>query len=471
MSRNRHKRQRIDNGLTDLVSAVAIQGTGGSALSSYDTVAYANNYALVTLNRIILTYLYSGNGIFQTAIQLPIQDALAKGITIESGELEQSDIDDVMDWLEEHDAWQRIQDYWSWVRVYGGGALIINTDQDPTKPLNFRRLQRSPIELYDVDRWQLSTPDIQMHAMQDYESIENASILYLNGQQIDPSRVVIGTGKRAPSYIRRQLIGWGMSEAERMLRDLNNYLKTTDVLYEILDESKIDVYHIKDLANKLLTAGGSAIVQKRIQLANQLKNYVNALIMDTEEVFEQKTMTFAGLSDVMRENRVGVASALRMPMTKLFGLSASGFSTGESDTDNYNEMVESEIRRPLRKSIRRVIEVAMANLWGRIPSFRFEYPPLKEVPALEQQQILESKSNLILSWYDRGLLGAEAIGEMAAKEEVLDADIAKRVNPNPVPPNGAESVQAPSTDSVNVYKKGVDSAKAQAETAAKIAGR
>ncbi len=471
MSRSRHARRRIDNGLTDLVSAASVFGTGGSQLSGYDTVSFANNYSLITLQRIILTYLYSGNGIFQTAIQLPIQDGLAKGIEIESGELSPEDIDEILDWFEEHDAWRRLQDFWSWVRVYGGGALVINSDQDPEKPMNWRRLQGAPIELYDVDRWQMSSPDIQMAAMQDYESIENASILYLNGQKLDPSRVILGSGKRAPSYIRRQLIGWGMSEAERMLRDLQNYLKTQDVLYEILDESKIDVYHIQDLANKLLTTGGTAVIQKRIQLANQLKNYVNALILDKNEEFEQKTMTFSGLADVMRENRIGVASALRMPMTKLFGLSASGFSTGEEDTDNYNEMVESEIRGPMRASIRRLIEVACANLWGRLPTFRFKYPPLKEVSALEQEQILESKSNRILAWYDRGLLNAQSVADMAAKEEVLDADIAKRVVPNPVPPNGPDSVEPVKSDSISVYRKGVDSAKEQAKSSGNLISR
>ena len=173
-------------------------------------------------------------------------------------------------------------------------------------------------------------------------------------------------------------------------------------------------------------------------------------------------MTFAGLADVMRENRIGVASALRMPMTKLFGLSASGFSTGEEDTNNYNEMVESEIRAPLKPSIRRVIEIACANLWGYVPSFRFTFPPLKEVPALEQEQILESKTNRLLAMFDRGLLDADTLADAIAKEEVLDSDIAKRINRNPIPPNGADSVQAPASDSISVYRKAVDTAKAAA---------
>jgi len=454
MSRSHHSRRRIDNSLTDLVAAVGISATGGSQLSGYGgTLSYANNYALVTLNRIILTYLYTGNGIFQTAIQLPIQDALAKGIEIESGELGPEEIDQIIDWLEGTKSWLRLQDAWSWVRVFGGGGIVLNSDQDPEKPLNVARLKGSPIDLYDIDRWQLSSPDIQMSPMQDYEDITNARDLYLNGIKIHPSRVILGTGKRAPSYVRRQLMGWGMSEADRMLRDLNNYLKTQDVLYQILDESKIDVYKIRDLANKLLTVGGTAQIQKRIQAANEIKNYVNALILDAEEEFEQKTLTFSGLADVMRENRIGVASSLRMPMTKLFGLSASGFSTGEEDTDNYNEMVEAEIRSPMRPAIRRLIEIACGCLFGYVPSFRFSYPSLKVVPELEREQIMESKSNRILAWFDRGLLDADGVADMAAKEEVLDSEIAARINRNPIPPNGSDSVMPARNDSISVFRK------------------
>jgi len=471
MSRRHHTRARIDNSLTDLVAAVTIGATGGSSLSGYGTIAYANNYALVTLNRIILTYLYSGNGIFQTAIQLPIQDALSKLIEIECEQISPGEVDEIMDWFENHNVWGKLQDWYSWVRVYGGGGLVINSDQDPEAPLNIRRLTNAPIELYDVDRWQFASPEMLRNDILDFDDILKAESVTLNSQKIHTSRVILGAGKRAPSYIRRQLMGWGMSEGERMLRDLQNYLKTQDVLYEILDESKIDVYHIKDFANKMATIGGTSIITKRIQLANQLKNYVNALVMDSEETFEQKTMTFAGLSDVMKENRIGIASAMRMPMTKLFGLSASGFSTGEEDTDNYNQMVESDIRMPMRPAIRKMIEIAMANMWGHVFPFRFKFPPLKEVSALENEQIMESKSNRILAWFDRGLLDADGVADMAAKEEVLDAEIAKRVNRNPMAPNGQGSVAPPATDTISVYRKAVDSAKAAATAVKNAAAR
>lgn len=433
MSQKKHARATIQNSLTDLSGILGAAATGGSTLSSYNTVAFSNNYSLVTLNRIILTYFYAGNGLFQTAVQLPIQDALAKGIKIESGELAPEEIDQIMDWFEEHNVFAALENFWTWVRVYGGGALIVNTDQDPEKPLDYRRLKGSPIEFYDVDRWQLSVTGMEMNDVLEYDDMTNADEFYLNGQRINRSRVIIGQGKRAPSYIRRILRGWGMSELERMLRDIQLYMKTDDVLFEIIDEAKLDIYHIEGFAQKLLTAGGTQAIANRVREANKIKNYTNGLILDKNEDFEQKTLTFAGIADIKRENRIGVASALRMPMTKLFGISASGFSTGESDTDNYNEMVSSEIQAKLRPAIRQCIEIACANLWGYVPTFRFTFPPLKTVPALDQEQIKASQTGRLLSLVQAGLVSGKKVGDELAASDAISAELAAAFVDNPIP--------------------------------------
>lgn len=462
MSNKKHTRARIDNSLSDLSGIIAGAVTGGSNLSGYNTVGFSNNYSLVSLNRIILTYFYTGNGLFQTAVQLPIQDALAKGIKIESGELAPEDIDQILDWFEEHGAWQALENFWTWVRVYGGGALIVNTDQDPEEPLNLKRLKGSPIEFYDVDRWQLSIRGEGMNEFLEYDDMTNTDRFYLNGQPVDRSRCIIGQGKRAPSYVRRILRGWGMSELERMLRSLQLYLKTEDVLFEILDESKIDVYKIEGFANKLATAGGTEMISKRIMEANKIKNFVNALVLDSKEEFDQKTLTFAGLADTMRENRIGVASALRMPMVKLFGLSASGFSTGESDLDNYNEMVESEIRMKMRPAIRQMIEIACANLWGYVPSFRFTFPTLKVTGALEKEQINASIVNRMMQLQQAGLVDGKKIGDELAANDVISAELAAAFVDNPIPPGGADSV-APvgENNGIEVFRAGKEAQKVE----------
>lgn len=439
MSRKK-SRQRIDNSLTHLVAGIrAATVTGGSFLSAYNTISYANNYSLITLNRIILTYLYCGNGIFQTAIQLPIQDAISRGMEIESGEMDADDIEKIMEWWDREQLWNVVLDAKTWERLYGGGAVIINTNQDPETPFNRAGLQRTPVRFYDLDRWQIDIRTVRPRGYS-YEYSE-PEYYWLEGTKIHSSRIMRLTGKRAPSYIRRVLRGWGLSEGERLIRDLNLYLKTQDVLYEILDESKVDVYKISGLANKLMTTGGTETVQRRIQAANRIKNYVNALVLDTKEEFEQKSLTFAGLAEVMRENRIGIASALRMPVTKLFGLSASGFNTGESDLENYNAMVESEVRRDIKPVIRWMLDSGMSKLFGYVPSYKIKFPPLRLLSALDEEQVKTSHQNRLLALYDRGLMDSGEIGDAADKAGLVEIETKAAqgiLPPQPEPPAGGE---------------------------------
>ena len=436
--------QIVNNSLSDLVAGVRVSTmlTGGSDLAGYSTIAYNNNYSLLTLNRIILTYLYTSSGIFQTAIELPTQDALSRGIEIESDQMSPSDIDELLDFMEESGQWSALLSAWNWGRLYGGAGLVINTNQDAQEPLDYKKLNRGPLELYDADRWQFDNAHPYAGDFDEFLYGQPPDHLFLYGQKIHESRVIKIRGKRAPYYVRRQLRGWGMSEGERMIKDLNLYLKTQNVLYEILDESKIDVYRINGLAQKLLNEAGTTVVTRRIQLANEMKNYVNALIMDAKDEYESKSQTFTGLAEVGRENRIGICSALRMPQTKLFGLSASGFNTGESDLENYNMMVESETRAPMRQVIRELIKLNMFHLWGRESPFRFKFPPLRLLGAKEEQEVKNAQQTRAIALYDRGLLSSTELGEMLGNDGLVttETDLTSGKLPDqPDPPPGVFS--------------------------------
>lgn len=466
MSNN--KGRVLDNSLTDLAAGVAVASnvlsgtpvTGGSTLSSYGTIAHSNNYSLLTLNRIILTYMYTGNGIFQTAIELPVQDALSKGIDIISPEMDSDEINAVLEWMDtpfndnmdSSTPWETISNMFIWGRLYGGSGLIINTDQNPEEPLDLNALSKSRIEMYDIDRWQM---DYNAYMYKDDLHLAdsawvNREFYHIHGIKIHKSRIIRSRGKRAPYFVRRQLKGWGMSEGERMIRDINAFLKTQDVMYEIMDEAKVDVYKIKNLASKLIQRGGVEKITNRVMVANELKNYINALVLDTEEEFQQKTLAFSGMAEVMRENRLGVAAALRIPMTKLFGISASGFNTGESDLENYNMMVESCVRAPLRPIVKHVLEIGMAHLFGYVPKFSFSFPSLRVVSAMDEENLKVSAQNRAIGLYDRGILDSKEVGQLGKKEGWLGIDT--NAGQGLLPPQPEPPGQDFATDS---YKKKV----------------
>lgn len=419
--RLRGTQQRFENSLTELATGIRLFSQLGSQerLSTYGTIHQSNNYSMISMNEITLSYMYSTVGVIQTAIQQPVQDAFSRGIEIDSGEISGEDTQEIIDFMEEHEVIEKILDWWTWVRLFGGAGLIINTNDNPAEPLNMRRLRKTPIDFIDVDRWQLSQIGTY-HGIEDtFSDLESQSRFWLEGVEIDRSRIIFGKGKRAPHHLRYQLRGWGMSEAERMIRDVNLYLKTQNVLYEILDESKIDVYYVKGLADKLINRGGTSRIQTRIELVNQIKSYLDAVVLDSEEKFEQKTMAFAGLAEVMRENRIGVASAIKMPVTKLFGMSSSGFNAGEDDLENYNAMVESEVRAKIRPGLRKIIDVIMMHKWGYVPSYKINFPPLRVMKETDQEIVNTSKQNRLLAWYDRGLMDSKEVAEQAEKENLI----------------------------------------------------
>lgn len=440
------KEKMFNNSLTDLALGVKTASllTGGSQLASYEGVAYNNNYSLLTLNRVVLTYFYTSSGIIQRAIGVPIQDALSRGVEIESGEMSADEIDLLLDHMERTDHWTKLEDAITWKRLYGGAALIINTNQDYSKPLNPRDLYGQPLEFLDVDRWQIdnSRPygnDLESELFYD----DQGEFVHLYGLKIHKSRVLFMRGKRGPYYVRRQLRGWGMSECERMIPPLNLFMKTNNVLYEILDESKVDIYKISGFNDKLLSRGNTEKITQRIQIANELKNYLQALVMDVKDEYEQKTMSFAGHADISAENRIGIAAAINMPVTKLFGLSASGFNTGESDLETYNQMVEAEIRRPAKPIIRKMIELNMMKLFGYIPSFQIKFPTLRILTAEQEERVKDAKFQRATAAYDRGLMDSREWGEQMRADNIFTVETKAEeglLPPQPSAPAGSESV-------------------------------
>ena len=431
--RKKRNMRNYNNSLTQLAAGIRLSSqmyTGGSQLSDYGTIGFSNNYSLITLNRVILTYMYTGNGIFQRAIQVPVLDAISKGMEIESGEVGNDEIKEIMDIWEDLGCWDVVLDAMTWSRLFGGGGVVINTNQDPETQLNYKTLKNSDLKFYDGDRWVLTTTGSAFKDLENqFLELDQTEYFYLYGQKVHKSRVIPLRGKKAPTYVRRQLKGWGLSVAESMIRDMNNYLKTDEVLYEILDESKLDIYFIKDLAEKLLT-GGTNRIQTRIQTANEIKNYLNALLMDSEDKYEQKTMTFAGLAEIKRENRIGIAGAVNMPVTKLFGISAAGFNSGEDDIENYNAMVESEIRSKVRIVCRKILKVLFAVKYGYVPTFDIKFPSLRILSSVDEEAVKTSKTNRILSMMREGLLTGPKAMEMLKKEGLVTIDVDEEAIPD-----------------------------------------
>ena len=408
----KNDKEQLQNGLIDALD-LNMAGWSGGDLNNPSALWNNISQRLLSLEPMTLNYAYKTYGLIQTAIDQPIYDAFRGGVEISSATLTPEEIDKLEKKLKQEQDLEKIQDALRWEALFGGAVLIANTDQDSEKELSERRLRDGKLSFIASDRWESinTDPNINPHS---------ANFLYRGEQLVDHTRCRVLTGKTAPYYVRMRLQGWGLSELEATLPSLIQYLKSMNVILELLDEAKIDILKIKGLSSVLAQADGTAKIRKRVNTAAANKNYKSMLTMDAEDSYEQKTLTFAGLSDMCKEIRIQVSAYLKRPVSKLWGVGSSGFSSGEDDLENYNSIVEDK-RTTGEDLLRWVTDLRCIQMFGRkIPDIEFKWKPLRVLSATDEQTILDRKVDNVMKMMNGKVLTQKQGAEKLVKEEIIN---------------------------------------------------
>lgn len=434
--KNRHKSKKNEiekqnsieveksNSLTELALGLRTQQ---NQVGQSDTIDLNLRRYLLTNRRDLLSSMYIELGIVQTLIDQPVDDAYSELPKLIAPQLNNDDIAKVEQYIIENNWLEIFKQALKWGRLFGGAGLFVNTPQNPASELRIDLLKEGDkVSLYACDRWELNystSGKIDVEHLSGTTSDEKTPY-NLYGQPIHKSRVLKIKGKEAPSLQRMQLMGWGMSEVERLVRSLNSYLKNQDVVFELLDEAKVDVYKIEGYNDLLTQPDGTTKVQKQVSLSNSIKNYLNALVMDSQDDYQQKNMSFAGLPEMNTQNKENIASDLRMPITKLFGISSAGFNSGEDDIENYNSMIKSEIRAKSKTHLITIYKLACAVTLGFVPEdIDIELPDLRILSAEQTEAVKNHKFQRLVTAFQNQLISEEDFKESCNKEGLLPIDL------------------------------------------------
>ncbi len=427
----------INNGMRDVLSftqnprgigsAPDFPFPGGSEqVESVDTLFTNLRWYMVSNMRQVLSQAFVEIGLVQTIVCVPVDDALRGGILLKSKQIDEDQIKLLQLTLDRDGDLETAGWAAKWERLFGGaGILVMVDDQDPSTPLEINSITKnSEVTLRDCDMWELFQDRQNVEGFVREEEISEFYSYY--NEQVHKSRVMPLKGLKAPSFVRPRLRGWGLSVVEALVRSMNQYLKATDLGFEVLDEFKLDVYKIKNLVNTLLSPNGTASVKQMIQTMNWQKNYQNAVVMDSEDDFDHKQLSFAGLAEAMEGIRMQVASDMRMPVSKLFGQAVVG-GLGQSDgndLENYNAMVESEIRQKIKYHLLRICEIKCQKLFGMIPDdLELEFKPLREESPLDQETVKTQKFTRLLQAKQAGELTTEEFRDGCNKGNLFDIQL------------------------------------------------
>lgn len=405
------------------------QGYGGGnpyapQISQVNTIFENLRWYLVSNFRQPLSEAYVELGLIQTIVDVPVDDALRGGIEIKSKQLSADQLQELQISVDRDDDLNTIGQACKWTRLFGGaGVLIIVDNQDYEAPLDINSITKDTVvEFRAVDMWELFWNQQNTDGYDPELQTEEFEFYNYYSHKIHKSRVMRMKGLIAPSFIRPRLRGWGFSVVEILIRSINQYLKATDLSFAVLDEFKVDIYKIKNLVNTLMAPDGGAKIASRIQMANWQKNYQNALVMDSEDDWDHKQLSFAGLAETMQGIRMQVAADMRFPITKLFGTSASAGlgNTDQNDLENYNAMVESQVRNKIKYDCLRLLEIKSQQLFGFVPDdLEIEFEPLRVLSAIDEETVKTSKFTRLMQASQLGKISDDQFIDACNKDNLL----------------------------------------------------
>lgn len=420
------KRLKVQNELTaqnSLEEALRLTDNDVWNTSLSTGNAYRNiKMNLLSLQQVLLTYLYKTYGILAKMVDVPVNDAYKDGgFELKSETIDDEELEDLRIKLIRNNDIKNLKKARKWARLYGGAVLIALDGNKLSQPINYKNLKDRPLEFMALDRWQVTYSKSNIDIEGGHWTVVNYNKLGdTNSNIVHPSRVHVLKGKESPYLINQQVQGWGISIYEQIFQDMSQFFKARNVLFELMDEAKTDILKLNAIQSALGSAQGERALQRMVDLIANNKNYKSQITLSTDDEYDQKQISFGGFDGILKEIRTMMAGSANMPVNKLWGEGVTGFGSGEDSLENYNASIESEIRSEDLDAIYWILKARCYQLFGReVDDLLIEWKSLRIMSSNEEQTLKTSRLDNVLKLFDRQLITPQEVMEILKKEQVL----------------------------------------------------
>lgn len=391
----------------------------------------------------VLEMHYENNGLFSKIIDMPAEEAIKHGFTIEDvedGKLADfySEALDELNW--EENAMTAVK----WARLFGGSIaiMLVNDGRGLEEPLDWKNIQSiDDIRVYDRS---LISPDYSSvfnYDPQDPFRVRGSRLgmpeyydVYskYGSFRVHDSRCLVFQNGVLPENATNSIYQfWGIPEYIR----LNKAIRDADIAHrsapKLLERSVQPIYKMKDLAAELATEQGEDRILKRLQVIDTARGILNSLVIDADgEDYDFKTFQYNGITDVISASCNMLAALSNIPQIILFGQTISGMSsTDDTSMENYYNYVERIQKRMLRSNLRYLLSVVFqAGLAtgevDEVPKLKVQFNPLWSVSDSDQATLDQQKAQTeqIKAQTAQIYVGMEAIDPSEVRSKLADSD-------------------------------------------------
>lgn len=287
-------------------------------------------------------------------------------------------------------------------RLFGGGLIYIDVgDEDLSEPLEPARVQRGGIRTLVTLTPQTVVTGVTIDDPRDpwFGHPADYRLAISTGANliIHPSRVVRFDGTHRPdrTAIAGTSGGWDDSVLMAVIEEVKRADSVNANIASLVHEAKVDVFGIPGLMQLVDDPQYEAKVAKRLRAAALGKGIHGALVMDSEETYNQKQFAFSQLPELIDRFQTTVSGAADIPTTRLFGRSPAGEnSTGESDLRNYYDMIRAQQTLHVGPAMSILDEALIYSAIGDRPDdIDYEWTPLWQTSDKERAEILKTTAD------------------------------------------------------------------------------
>lgn len=304
-----------------------------------------------------------------------------------------------------------------WGRLYGGaGAVMIIEGHEHIlhEPLDYDYIMPGSFKgLIVADRWtglfpageiieDVGSPDFGLPKYYEWYSETGQST------KVHHSRILRFTGRELPLLESYAEMGWGASEVEIVFDELKKRDNTSWNIAQLIFLANLRVLKMDDLGEALVMGDERSQTELYNMLSQQaqLMNNMGVYVMSKEDDFQTYQYTFSGLDEIYQSFMLDVSGAAEIPVNKLFGRSPAGLNaTGESDMQNYYDMIGQKQSSQLEPALDKLLPVMCISEFGYMPNdVDYEFNPIAEQSEDELANIVDKKTTSIINAYNAGII-------------------------------------------------------------------
>lgn len=334
------------------------------------------------------------NGLIRAGCEMIADEMVEKGITLttkgnnDPDTDKQAKLDRLNELITKINLLPTLRKAVSISKYYGGSLVYMDFDGIDTASENLlnpliltknelrgKKMRRlKVIEPYNLSPGQYNAAD----PLQEYYF--KPRYWFVMGKAVDASRFLPPVQENElPTILRPAYNFFGIPLAQIVLDAVAHFTECREAEARLLTKFSLTVFKT-NLNEQIFSGGDWAQIDNRVNNFVQYRSNDGVMLIDKEsEDIDIKSTSLAGVKDIVSQAMEIVAAYFNEPVTKMWGLTPSGFNTGESDLNNHYDHIASQQEKQLRDQIEYVLKVLQVQEWGEIDNeITFTFNPLSE---------------------------------------------------------------------------------------------